>query len=82
VCPATDAKGSPILNPQATLRPTARWIRFLACSPAGWGVTESELTDLLVLHGLDVTVDNRSDTTLTPSLYRHARMGAPGDPDG
>jgi Tc toxin complex TcA C-terminal TcB-binding domain/Neuraminidase-like domain/Salmonella virulence plasmid 28.1kDa A protein len=69
-----DAEGRPIFNPQATLpadRTLDQMSGFLA---GGLGVTETELTDLLVLRGMDVTVDQQVDTALITNLYRHARM--------
>ncbi|MDH5334480.1 MAG: Tc toxin subunit A, partial [Thermoleophilia bacterium] len=70
----TDAEGRPIFNPQATLRADRTLDRISGLLAGGLGVTETELTDLLVLHGLDVTVDQQVDTALITSLYRHARM--------
>ncbi len=70
----TDVEGRPIFNPQATLRADRALDQISNLLAGGLGVTETELTDLLVLHGLDVTVDQQVDMTLITSLYRHARM--------
>ena len=70
----TDADGRPIFNPQATLLADRTLDRISGPLAAGLGVSETELIDLLVMHGLDVSVDQPVDTALVTSLYRHARM--------